>query len=87
MALSNSELMSLMNYKNKQPKSNAWVMRDGKMVKELISPTLFGSFQGRPGTLKRTRKGNVSRNLNGSRKYVDPTFLQDGEVVAYLANR
>src|SRR5215831_9823947 len=33
-----------------------------------------GGFTGKAGTLKRTRKGNVSRNLNGIRRYE-----QDGE--------
>jgi len=43
-----------------------------------------GSFTGKAGTLRRSRKGNVTRALNGSREYHEEWWNADGfQVVAY----
>lgn len=45
------------------------------------SASQAGSFQGRVGSMRRTRKGATRRNPNGSRRYVNNTNQE--QVVAY----
>lgn len=62
-----------------------YIGTDGK--RNDISATSFGakhaggSFQGRTGSVTRSRKGRTTRKPNGTRRY----FSNDVEVVAYYA--
>lgn len=42
----------------------------------------YGSFTGKQGTMRRSRKGRTTRMPNGSRRYIS-TWAPENEVVAY----
>ena len=62
----------------------AWVRgEDGQLVKVALATVAaaeLGSFQGRAGSLRRSRKGATRRLANGRRNYIAPW---NGRVVSY----
>jgi hypothetical protein len=68
------------------PKKNrstgyALVKRDGQLERVPLSEVDIGAFQGKAGTIRRSRKGAMRRQANGRRFYAP---YGKSEVVAYL---
>jgi hypothetical protein len=82
MALTISEMQSLLAGKSKVLASNALVRTAGNntLEQQLVKPSQFGKFEGKQGTKRRSRKGLVRTMPNGWVKYNDVTEI---EVVAY----
>lgn len=79
--LSSSEIQGLLAGKSKQAtQHNCLVRVDGKLQRANVSSKHFGAYEGKAGSLRRSRNGNITRALNGSRRYVAST---DHEVVMY----
>lgn len=56
---------------------------DGELVVEYVATlpmSLVGGYDGKAGTMKRSRKGRSSRNANG-RRFYNPNY--EREVIAY----
>lgn len=92
--LSESQVLSLLadTPEAKQVKLNAWVVTtdpDNDAIfsteKVNVTPGLFGKYEGKAGTMRRSRKGVARRMPNGRRYYTHPGMGGEVEVVAYLA--
>jgi len=63
----------------------ALVMVDGNITKAHVKAEDKGAFDGRQGSLRRSRKGRTVRIANGSRRYIVGDYHNNVEVVAYQA--
>ena len=63
----------------------ALVMVDGAIEKAPVKAEDKGAFDGRQGSMRRSRKGRSYRLANGSRNYIVGQYHNGVEVVAYQA--
>lgn len=70
MPLTHTQAMRLL-VATTDSKPSAWCDSGGTVHYGQCPPELKGGFEGRAGSLTRSRKGAVRRKLDGSRKY-DP---------------
>lgn len=87
MALTNSELLACLA-DPKKARKNRVLVRTAPSVLEWVDGTGLskGQFEGKVGTKKRGRKGNITTMPNGRRDYVDNGNWWDEsspQVVAY----
>jgi len=93
VALTQADVMGLLaNPRNPSGKAKTAIVRgiDGKLREENMQgrASEYGAFSGKAGSIKRSRKGNTTRSLNGSRNYLAGGNWWDEQaptVVAYRA--
>jgi hypothetical protein len=75
-------LMSNKPKASKTVKPNALIRTENGIEQVVLKSSEFGAFQGKTGSIKRSRKGRTYRQSNGYVKFA-PNW--EKEVIAYLA--
>jgi hypothetical protein len=91
MALTESEVRGLLAnpaQESSRATKRAWIRKDGEIKCVALSSVKaadFGKFEGKQGSMRRSRKGLVRILPNGYRKYNDNEYSRKTEVIAYSA--